>query len=243
MQILRSTTFLVVAASCALQAANPPRSFVMNTTEPLIVSKTVLPPGGHIWKLVDSQSNRDIVQITDEATNRVEAVIFAVPNYREVITSDNEIGYWETPVGYAKSVRSWFLPGESFGQEFPYSKKVVLSTGRLIPRLIPAKVQMEPVSSSPQRVARSLPTSAQAERQSAEWPEGSWAIVTDSPASFSPMQPIPKKPKPHDGIWDTLKRLPLTATIGPLIGLIGVGFVLAFFLSSKRKNRQMSVPR
>jgi hypothetical protein len=75
-------------------------------------------------KLVDSQSNRHIVQIMNEEENKVEATILAIPNYRLQPTGNTELRYWETPAGTPPALRAWFYPGDSFGQEFAYPKDV-----------------------------------------------------------------------------------------------------------------------
>jgi hypothetical protein len=244
MQIRRLLTFLALAASPALQALNPPRSFVMKTTEPVVVSNTLLPPGSHVWRLMDSQSNLHIVQISNEATHRVEAVILAIPAYRESVTDTDQVQFWETPVGYARAVRGWFRPGESFGQEFPYSKKVVLSLGRLNEQIASAE---KPMELSSHQIAKSIdksgPTPPRAERVSTRLPEGSWAVISNGlPASVS-TNPTVKGAHVRGTIWDKLRNLPLTATVAPLIGLIGAVFLLAFFLTTKRRHRQIHLPR
>jgi hypothetical protein len=236
MPIPKPFVFLAFAVTCVLEAANPPKSFVMKTTEPVIVSNTLLAPGNHLWRLLDSQSNRHIVQISDQTTQRVEAVILAIPRYRELISAENEVDFWETPVGYAKAVRTWFLPGDNSGQEFPYSKKVVFSLGQLLTPPMADPNQVEPAAPPPPRSFPVKPQEAE-DKVSTQWPEGSWAVITDGP-------PASPKPATHrDGIWDTLKHLPLTATIAPLIGLIGAALLLVFFLSGRRKNRQMPASR
>jgi hypothetical protein len=156
-----------------------------------------------------------------------------------LISAENEVDFWETPVGYAKAVRTWFLPGDNSGQEFPYSKKVVLSLGRLLTPPMADPNQVEPAAPPPPRSFPVKPQEAE-DKVSTQWPEGSWAVITDGP----PAPPASPKPATHrDGIWDRLKHLPLTATIAPLIGLIGAALLLVFFLSGRRKNRQMPASR
>ncbi len=71
-----------------------------------------------------------------------------------------------------------------------------------------------------------------AEIDATQWPEGSWAIITDG-SETSAKHLAPKQITAHAGVWDTLKHLL------PVAGLIGAGFVLtAFLVSGKRKNRQ-----
>src|ERR1700722_8083756 len=50
--------------------------------EPVIAGNKVLQPGTYVWKLLDSQSDRHIVQIFDKDQRHIEETILAIPNYR-----------------------------------------------------------------------------------------------------------------------------------------------------------------
>jgi len=92
--------------------------------ESILIPGKELPPGKYVIKLVDSQSNRHIVQIMNEQENKVEATILAIPNYRMKPTGDTELRYWESQAGTPAALRAWFFPGDNFGQEFAYPKDV-----------------------------------------------------------------------------------------------------------------------
>src|ERR1051326_8797039 len=46
------------------------------------VGAQVLPPGTYVFKLLDSQSDRHIVQVFNEDQTHIYATILAIPNYR-----------------------------------------------------------------------------------------------------------------------------------------------------------------
>jgi hypothetical protein len=96
----------------------------LTVKETILIPGRELPPGTYVMKLMDSQSNRHIVQIMNEEENKVEATILAIPNYRLKPTGNTELRYWETPAGTPPALRAWFYPGDSFGQEFAYPKDV-----------------------------------------------------------------------------------------------------------------------
>ena len=75
-------------------------------------------------KLMDSSSNRNIVQVFNEDETQVQATILAIPNYRLERTGDTELRYWESASGTPPALRAWFYPGDNFGQEFAYPKEV-----------------------------------------------------------------------------------------------------------------------
>ncbi len=82
----------------------------------------ILPAGTYVFKLLDSQSDRHIVQIFDKDESKVYATILAIPNYRLQPTSKTVITFAERPAGQPEALRAWFYPGNNFGQEFVYPK-------------------------------------------------------------------------------------------------------------------------
>src|SRR5215468_1537790 len=83
----------------------------------------VLPAGTYVFKVMDSASNRHIVQIFNEDQNHVYATVLAIPNYRLQVTGKTVITFVERPAGEPQAIRAWFYPGDNFGQEFVYSKR------------------------------------------------------------------------------------------------------------------------
>jgi hypothetical protein len=82
----------------------------------------VLTPGVYVFRLMDSSSNRNIVQVFNERENRVLATIMAIPKYRVRPSGESEFSFWEMPKDTPPALRSWFYPGDNLGQEFAYPK-------------------------------------------------------------------------------------------------------------------------
>jgi len=82
----------------------------------------VLPAGTYVFKLLDSQSDRHIVQIFSQDEKTVYATILAIPNYRLKATSKTVITFSERPAGEPEALRAWFYPGKNWGDEFVYPK-------------------------------------------------------------------------------------------------------------------------
>ncbi|MBV9766292.1 MAG: hypothetical protein JOZ48_15705, partial [Acidobacteriaceae bacterium] len=110
---------------------------IVTVNEPIIAGNKVLDPGTYVWKLLDSQSNRHIVQIFDKDQQHLQTTILAIPNYRLQPTGKTQFAFWETPNGVPKAVRAWFYPGDNFGQEFPYPKKLVAQLASAAPVPVP----------------------------------------------------------------------------------------------------------
>ena len=95
---------------------------ILTVNEPIQVPNKVLPPGKYVMKLLDSPSNRHIVQIFNGDETQLQTTVLAIPNYRLEPTGKTQFQFWETPPGQPKALRAWFYPGDNFGQEFAYPK-------------------------------------------------------------------------------------------------------------------------
>src|ERR1700674_4982366 len=82
----------------------------------------VLPAGTYVFKILDSQSDRHIVQIFDKDETTIYATILAIPNYRLKATDKTVIRFRERPAGEPEALRAWFYPGRNWGEEFVYPK-------------------------------------------------------------------------------------------------------------------------
>ena len=90
--------------------------------EPIQIRETVLEPGQYVLRLLDSQSERHVVQIFNSDQSHIINTVIAVPATRLQPTGETEFTFWETPPGMAKAMRRWYYPGDNMGQEFPYPK-------------------------------------------------------------------------------------------------------------------------
>jgi len=82
----------------------------------------VLPAGTYVFKVLDSQSDRHIVQIFNQDETQCYATILAIPNYRLKATDKTVVTFRERPAGEPEALRAWFYPGRNWGEEFVYPK-------------------------------------------------------------------------------------------------------------------------
>ena len=169
----------------------------------------VLPAGTYVFKILDSQSDRHIVQIFNKEETTIYATILAIPNYRLRATDKTVITFSERPAGQPEALRAWFYPGRNWGEEFVYPKAKAIELAKatntpvlFTPAEIPVEVA-EPVKSVDEPVVVELkrapimaikPTGE--EVQLAE-------VVTPPPAEVA-------------------QTLPTTASSVPLIALFGL---------------------
>lgn len=91
----------------------------------------VLPAGTYVFKLVDSQSDRHIVQIFNADETMVYATILAIPNYRLKATDKTVMTFRERPAGEPEALRAWFYPGANWGEEFVYGKSRAITLAKI----------------------------------------------------------------------------------------------------------------
>lgn len=108
------------------------------------VGAQVLPAGTYVFKLLDSPSDRHIVQIFNEKQDHIFTTILAIPNYRYRATNKTVITFKERAQGEPPAIRAWFYPGRQWGDEFVYPKVKALEL---------AKIVNEPVLYTPVEVA------------------------------------------------------------------------------------------
>src|ERR1700756_4582334 len=82
------------------------------------VDAQVLPAGTYVFRLLDSQSDRHIVQIFNKDESHLYATILAIPNYRLKATDKTVMTFAERAVGDPQAIRAWFYPGDNSGQDF-----------------------------------------------------------------------------------------------------------------------------
>jgi hypothetical protein len=87
-----------------------------------LVGWGVLPAGTYVFKILDSQSDRHIVQIFNKDETVIYATILAIPNYRLKATDKTVMTFSERPAGEPEALRAWFYPGRNWGDEFVYPK-------------------------------------------------------------------------------------------------------------------------
>lgn len=212
---------------------------VVTINEPVQVPNTILEPGTYVFKLLDSQSDRHIVQIFNQDETHLITTILAIPNYRLQPTGKTQLGFWETPAGQVSALRAWFYPGDNFGQEFAYPKTMAAqiaanNSNATVP------VDTSAVNTAPPAAPPAPQPTEPAPAASAPAPAPSTAAVTppQQPESAEPPAPAPtpstmaenQQPAPSPELPHTASQLPLLM----LGGLLSLVVFAALALKTKR---------
>jgi hypothetical protein len=135
-----ATSLLLVGTLLApyVRADEEDKKTVVTFNEPVQVPGTVLPAGKYVFKLADSQSDRHIVQIFNADETRLFATILAIPDYRTTPSDKTIVTFDERPSGQPEALRTWFYPGDNYGQEFVYPKQKASELAQVNRRSVPA---------------------------------------------------------------------------------------------------------
>ena len=193
---------------------------VLTVNQPIQMADKLLEPGQYVFKLLDSSSDRHIVQIFNGDQSQLVDTIMAIPNYRLQATGDSRFAFWETPPGDARALRAWFYPGDNFGQEFPYPKHLVALETNTAAR---AEESQPAHQSEAQPVQPPPPPEAQLEVPVQPAPEPQPEVAQNNPPEPPPAEPAP--PEQPNVQPQTPSELPHTASPYPLIGLLGFAAV------------------
>jgi hypothetical protein len=191
----------------------------------------VLPAGTYVFKILDSQSDRHIVQIFNKEETTIYATILAIPNYRLKVTDKTVITFNERPAGEPEALRAWFYPGRNWGEEFVYPKAKAIEL---------SKTSNTPVLFT----AAEIPIEVAEPIKSAEAP----VVVELKRAPIMAVQPTgeevqvaqvvtPPPPEEMQVATPAIAELPATASTLPLIGLLGLTMLGAAFAVRAIGNR------
>jgi hypothetical protein len=210
---------IAAAFSPQVQADDWNRKTVITFSQPVespgvhMQGWAVLPAGTYVFKVLDSKSDRHIVQILNQDETVVYATILAIPNYRLRATDKTVLTFRETPPGEPQVLRAWFYPGNNFGDEFVYPKAKAIELAKVthFPVLY-TSVEISPEVLSPITSADE-PVVVQLKQAPvmAVTPTGEDAQIAEVVSA-----------PPQEQLVATAGELPKTASPLPLIGLFGL---------------------
>jgi hypothetical protein len=194
---------------------------VFTFKSPVEIPGQVLEPGTYVFKLADSESDRDLVQVFNKDETHLYGTFITIPDQRIRPAGRPIITFDERPADSPEAVRAWFYPGDVYGHDFVYPK----------PRAVAlAKANNKPVPSMPAELAANTtkPT-----------------VSINEPHVLALRQAPLKAQKPTEeeveirevfvAEYSTPATLPKTASNLALIGILGmISLALASVLSLVR---------
>ena len=211
MKYAKMFSFLLILLLLGVVLVSPARAdrfdkkTIVTFSHPVEVpGNKVLAAGKYVFKLVDSQSDRHIVQIWNENETEVITTVLAIPNYRLEETDQTVIEFHERPGTQPQALRAWFYPGDKFGHEFAYPEKRAMELAVASHEIVPAeKAETEPSPAELMSVPLVAVTPSHEEKPLTE------AIETAPPEQSATLTA-------------QAEELPTTASPVPLIALLGL---------------------
>ena len=192
-----------------------------------------LPAGSYVFRLDDSASNRHIVEVTNTRQDKVYSTILAIPDYRLNASSRTVMYFSERKAGAPVAIKSWFYPGDNFGQRFVYPKVHAAQIAATVNQPVPShtvevvekvKIVTVPVyiqTPTKQEVAYAPAMLEKHDATDAHGEDGEAIKEAAPPAAAE------------------AKALPKTASPLPAIGIMGALLLVAGFLF-RRVSAQLS---
>jgi hypothetical protein len=142
---IAASLFGLVLAGSALQADvwNKKTKVTFNTPVEIPGPHTqngviALTPGTYVFRLVDSNSDRHIVEVTNAAETKVISTILTINDYRLNASSKTVMYFSERASGAPPALKSWFYPGDNFGQRFIYPKPKAVQLATVLNEPVPS---------------------------------------------------------------------------------------------------------
>jgi hypothetical protein len=183
---------------------------VFTFSGPVEIPGQVLSAGTYVFKLADSSSDRNIVQVFNKDETHLYGTFLAIPDYRIKPAGKTIITFEERTAASPEAVKAWFYPGENYGRDFVYPKPKATAL---------AKANNTPVPSMPAEFAANTIKPA----ATVKAPH----IVAMSQAPLKAQKPTEEEVEIAEvfAVSDEAPlppTLPTTASPLPLIGLVGL---------------------
>lgn len=189
--------------------------------EPVEVPGQVLPAGTYTFTILNSYGIRNIVQIWNADKTKLITTILAIPNYRLEVTEETVMKFRERPANQPQALKAWFYPGHGYGIEFVYPRQEAIQIAEATNEVVPAEVGELTLST-----IKTIPLIALTPGQKEEPIAKAFQTAPTGAAKTSDQVEV-------------AKVLPKTASITPLLGLLGIIFTFMGFGLRRLAQRQV----
>ena len=193
----------------------PEKKSTLTISTPLEVPGATLEPGTYVVKLVDTQSNRNVVTFTSVDEKKVFATAIATPHGAASDPRHTTFVFYATADGATKALRTWYAPNDRNGQDFVYAPDRAAALRKMANTDVPALTaeQERELSPAPAPVPAAVVTDAEPVRP----------VV--APVAPAPMAPKTMAAGDSDSAPATMiadaSTLPRTAGRTPLLLVAG----------------------
>lgn len=94
---------------------------IVTFSGPVEIPGQVLQAGTYVFKLADSQSTNDVMQVYSADEKHLYGNFLSIPEQRAEPTDSPVVTLEESKPGNPEEVKAWFYPGEDIGHKFLYA--------------------------------------------------------------------------------------------------------------------------
>jgi len=99
-------------------------------SQPVALPGKTLPAGRYMFKLLDSQTIRTVVQVFNSEGTQLQATFMTIPAERLDPPNDAEVRFMEASANGPAAIRTWWYPGERRGWEFIYPRNEAMQLAK-----------------------------------------------------------------------------------------------------------------
>jgi len=127
MKLYKAITLIFCVLVCAAflpaaSASDLDQLTELTLSEPVEIPSGILPAGTYWFRLLNTDSEQNIVQIFTEDW-QLRATVSTIPVERRQVTGATEVEFAERPHDQPPALLKWFYPGTQTGHEFLYSSE------------------------------------------------------------------------------------------------------------------------
>ena len=201
---------------------------------PVEIPGKVLPAGTYEFKLMDSQSDRNIVQVFSKDQRHLYGTFLTIPDYHLKPAGKTVITFEERASGTPEAVKAWFYPGDNYGHEFVYPKTRAMALAKANNTAVPSMPD-DMAANTTKPAATMKESSVTAMKQAplkAQKPSQEEVEVTEVFAAPPPSENNQNNNQQNSSATasstassKTQAKMPKTASPAPFIGILGVLFL------------------
>jgi hypothetical protein len=252
---MKTKRFAALALVCiasmplAVQADDWDKKTIFTFNAPVEVPGKVLTPGSYVFKLLNTQADRHIVQVYDKDQRHLIGTFLTIPDYRMKPPDKPLITFEERAAGAPEAIKSWFYPGDNYGNEFVYPKnraqELAKQSNQNVPSM-PSQLSSNTTTAPQDQSSQKVTQMTQADLK-AQKPSGDEVGVAEVFLIAVPATPPPPDPGPparvlvalvHDepaltmtaGSANRSSELPKAASPLPFLELTGLLLLVAGLL-------------
>ncbi|HLZ51435.1 MAG TPA: hypothetical protein VKP61_11825 [Candidatus Acidoferrum sp.] len=220
-------TLALLGATLALGARADTwnKKTVITFSQAVEVPGKVLPAGTYTFRLLDSPSDRHIVQIFNADGTQLITTILAINDYRLQPTGDTVMKFNERPGDSPEALRAWFYPGDNFGQEFVYPKARAIQLAQVEKIPVPA-VAVETLDDDAIKTAPIVAVTPEQKEVEVV------TVIQTTPPVAAVETPAPAPVAEAEELPHTASNLPLIALLGGLFISLALGLKFVLKLAS-----------